>query len=135
MPGRRKTLSLAEVEVYSDGRNIALQGKATQKNTANGGGAYGYGAVFELVNASGTYTETVLYSFGGDATDGTYPVGGLQMDSAGNLYGTTSLDRGPYACGLASCGTVFELVKLPMVIPNACCTNSLAPMEQIRKRG
>jgi putative heme-binding domain-containing protein len=39
LPGRKKTLTLAEVEVYSDGRNIARQGKATQKNTANGGDA------------------------------------------------------------------------------------------------
>jgi putative heme-binding domain-containing protein len=39
LPGRRKTLTLAEVEVYRDGRNIALQGKASQKNTANGGDA------------------------------------------------------------------------------------------------
>src|SRR5205823_12298666 len=39
LPGRRKTLTLAEVEVYSDGRNIARQGKALQKNTANGGDA------------------------------------------------------------------------------------------------
>src|SRR5437588_9912754 len=39
LPGRRKTLTLAEVEVYSDGRNVARQGKASQKNTANGGDA------------------------------------------------------------------------------------------------
>jgi putative heme-binding domain-containing protein len=35
----RKTLTLAEVEVYSDGRNIARQGRASQKNTAHGGDA------------------------------------------------------------------------------------------------
>jgi putative heme-binding domain-containing protein len=34
---RRGTLTLAEVEVYSDGRNVARRGKATQKNTAFGG--------------------------------------------------------------------------------------------------
>ncbi len=34
LPGRRKTLTLAEVEVFSDGRNIAPRGKASQKNTA-----------------------------------------------------------------------------------------------------
>jgi putative heme-binding domain-containing protein len=39
LPGRRKTLTLAEVEVFSDGRNIAPRGKATQKNTSNGGDA------------------------------------------------------------------------------------------------
>src|SRR5262249_41946011 len=39
LPGRRKTLTLAEVEVMSGGRNVALQGKATQKNTTSGGDA------------------------------------------------------------------------------------------------
>jgi putative heme-binding domain-containing protein len=39
LPGNRRTLTLAEVEVYSDGRNIARQGKATQKSTAWGGAA------------------------------------------------------------------------------------------------
>jgi uncharacterized repeat protein (TIGR03803 family) len=79
--------------------------------TASAGGAYGGGVVFELVKSSGTYTETVLYSFGGTTTDGTQPLGGLLIDGAGNLYGTTVTDRGPYACGLSSCGIVFELVK------------------------
>ncbi len=35
----RRTLTLAEVEVSSDGRNVAPAGKATQKNTAYGGSA------------------------------------------------------------------------------------------------
>jgi putative heme-binding domain-containing protein len=39
LPGRQRTLTLAEVEVYSDGRNVALQGKATQSSTAHGGTA------------------------------------------------------------------------------------------------
>jgi putative heme-binding domain-containing protein len=33
----RRTLTLAEVEVYSGGRNVARAGKASQKNTAYGG--------------------------------------------------------------------------------------------------
>ncbi len=39
LPGRQKTLNLAEVEVYSNGRNVARQGRASQKNTAHGGDA------------------------------------------------------------------------------------------------
>jgi putative heme-binding domain-containing protein len=35
----RRTLTLAEVEVISDGRNVAPQGKASQKNTTHGGPA------------------------------------------------------------------------------------------------
>lgn len=37
LPGRQRTLTLAEVEVFSDGKNVARQGKASQKNTAHGG--------------------------------------------------------------------------------------------------
>ncbi len=39
LPGRQKTLTLAEVEVFGGGRNVARQGRATQKNTAHGGDA------------------------------------------------------------------------------------------------
>ncbi len=39
LPGRDKTLTLAEVQVFSDGRNVAAQGKATQSATAHGGTA------------------------------------------------------------------------------------------------
>jgi len=39
LPGKRRTLTLAEVEVYSDGKNVARQGKASQINTDHGGDA------------------------------------------------------------------------------------------------
>ncbi len=39
LPGRQRTLTLAEVEVFSEGRNVARRGKASQKNTAHGGDA------------------------------------------------------------------------------------------------
>jgi putative heme-binding domain-containing protein len=39
LPGKNRTLTLAEVEVYSEGRNIARQGKATQSSTAYGADA------------------------------------------------------------------------------------------------
>ena len=91
--------------------NLLMDSSGNLYGTASAGGANGFGVVFELVNSSGTYAETTLYNFGGSPTDGTDPVGGLLMDATGNLYGTTSEDRGPFACGLSSCGTVFELVK------------------------
>jgi putative heme-binding domain-containing protein len=37
LPGKFRTLTLAEVEVYSDGKNVARQGKASQISTASGG--------------------------------------------------------------------------------------------------
>jgi putative heme-binding domain-containing protein len=39
LPGRRKTLTLAEVQVFADGKNIARNGKARQSSTAYGGNA------------------------------------------------------------------------------------------------
>jgi uncharacterized repeat protein (TIGR03803 family) len=67
----------------------------------------GCGTVFELSPANGSWTETVLYSFA-NGKDGANPLGGLVIDSAGNLYGTTSVGGGSINCQ-GSCGTVFEL--------------------------
>jgi putative heme-binding domain-containing protein len=39
LPGKGRTLTLAEVEVFSGGTNVARQGRANQKNTAHGGDA------------------------------------------------------------------------------------------------
>src|ERR1035437_2552607 len=69
------------------------------------GGAYGQGTVFQLTpSPDGVWTETVLHSFTG-VPDGEQPQGGLAIDAAGNLYGTTSWGGDPSAW----CGTVFEL--------------------------
>lgn len=53
--------------------------------TTFNGGAAGYGAVYKIDSAG---NETVLYSFTGGA-DGSNPYGGVVLDAAGNLYGTT----------------------------------------------
>jgi uncharacterized repeat protein (TIGR03803 family) len=74
--------------------------------TSNGGALKQGGTVFELVNSSGTYTESVLYSFGGGCGTGLSPYAGLVMDLSGNLYGTTT---GGGSNGL---GTVFSLNHL-----------------------
>jgi uncharacterized repeat protein (TIGR03803 family) len=66
-------------------------------------GGIGYGVVFKLSLSGGTWTETVLHTFAGPPTDGSYPTAGLLRDKAGNLYGTTALG------GQNSAGTVFKL--------------------------
>ena len=75
--------------------------------TTRGGGASGYGTVFELQAGSGTITT--LASFNG--TDGAYPRSALIMDSSGNLYGTTSDGGASWGSGNGGLGygTVFEL--------------------------
>jgi uncharacterized repeat protein (TIGR03803 family) len=83
--------------------------------TVNGGGpdcpanGSGCGTVFELSpQGSGSWTETVLYSFcanGGHCLDGAFPLGQLTLDASGNLYGTT--EQG--GTGVYAVGTVFEL--------------------------
>jgi uncharacterized repeat protein (TIGR03803 family) len=56
--------------------------------TAQNGGADNEGTIFKI--ASGSHTITVLASFNG--TNGNEPLGGVVMDSSGNLYGTTGYD-------------------------------------------
>ena len=63
------------------------------------GGSAGYGVVYKLDR---TGHETVLYNFLG-ANDGAMPNAGLLRDSAGNLYGTTSVG------GSANQGVVFKV--------------------------
>ena len=65
----------------------------------------GDGTVFELSPPSqpgGNWTEQVLWSFTA-YPDGEWPYGGLAIDAAGNLYGTTS------NAGAGGVGMVFEL--------------------------
>jgi uncharacterized repeat protein (TIGR03803 family) len=76
--------------------------------TTQMGGAYSYGAVFEVLpKPGGGWTERILHSFNNNDVDGYYPVAGLVFDAAGNLYGTTT------SGGTHDNGTAFELVPKP----------------------
>ena len=67
--------------------------------TQVGGMHHSYGTVFKITPAG---DESVLHAFKGGA-DGEEPDGGLVLDDAGNLFGTTFWGGG------ANCGTVFEI--------------------------
>ena len=78
---------------------LASNGNLYGTTYSGGSNPDGAGAVFEISSAG----ETVLYSFAGGTTDGAGPNGGLVMDSAANLYGTTEYG------GADGDGTVFEI--------------------------
>lgn len=91
--------------------------------TTKGGGSFscsnglgGCGTVFELSpSGSGKWTESILYNFCADSSngaclDGAEPVSQLTIDTAGNLYGTTSTGgTGGTRNDCCWGGTVFEL--------------------------
>ena len=70
--------------------------------TSSFGGANGVGAVYKLAPSGSGWTESILYNFQG-LDDGQNPVGGLILDSAGNLYGAT------FDGGINGGGVVYEL--------------------------
>lgn len=70
--------------------------------TTQFGGPQIGGVVFELTPSPGGWSENILYTFPYGFKGGE-PYAGVVMDSAGNLYGTSS--RG----GLSDVGTVYEL--------------------------
>jgi uncharacterized repeat protein (TIGR03803 family) len=61
------------------------------------------GTVFKLVPGSSGWTQSVLHAFVADGLDGYSPYGGVLLDVAGNIYGTT------YYGGQYSWGVVFEI--------------------------
>jgi len=65
-------------------------------------GVDGCGTIYRLSPSALGWTHTVLYSFQ-NLDDGMLPIAGLVFDSAGNLYGGTSLG------GSGTGGTIFQL--------------------------
>jgi len=87
--------------------SLTLDGKGNLYGTTAGGGAHGYGTVFQLTpKPDGSWEDTILYSFRDPykTNDGGTPSASLTFDGAGNLYGTTTVGGGSYTDG-----TVFEL--------------------------
>jgi uncharacterized repeat protein (TIGR03803 family) len=90
---------------------------------SDGGGAYGYGAIFEIIpGPNGTFTEKVIHSFKG-GNDGMDPYSSpLAIDAKGRLYGATP------SGGAHDSGVVYELTpqsngtwseKIIYAFPNA----------------
>jgi uncharacterized repeat protein (TIGR03803 family) len=83
---------------------LLLDSAGSLYGVASLGGAFNAGAVFKLSQSGGSWTESILFSFGGGSqSSGITPVGNLLFDSAGNLYGVTE------AGGASQLGVAYEL--------------------------
>lgn len=92
--------------------NLIFDSAGNLYGTTADGGTDDVGTVFELTpKPGGIWTEVLLHSFASNGRDGQNPIAGLILDSAGNLYGTTSVG------GIGGGGIVFELS--PPVPPSA----------------
>jgi hypothetical protein len=94
--------------------NLTLDSTGNIYGTTYDGGPLSQGDVFELTKSNGVWNETVLYTFCSlpSCADGAQPHSSLTLDSAGNLYGTTSdggIRNSNCPNGLGGCGLVFEL--------------------------
>ncbi len=93
------------------GDNMAYpEGPLVLDNAGNlygtaGGGTHADGAVYKLtLQSDGRWKSTIIHSFTGGA-NGQSVGGGVVMDKAGNLYGTTTAGGSPNC----ECGLVYKL--------------------------
>jgi uncharacterized repeat protein (TIGR03803 family) len=96
---------------YSPYAGVTLDSHGNLYGTTTEGGncpGYGCGTVFELIPTStGLWHEGILHNFTpGQNSEGGVPYGGVVLDGAGNLYGTTT------GGGAYNGGIVFELSPL-----------------------
>jgi uncharacterized repeat protein (TIGR03803 family) len=99
--GEPDCANLGDNEAYGD---LVFDHAGNIYGTTYNGGANNKGCVYKLTpSGTGGYREEVIHGFGG-ALDGQYPLAGVILDKAGNLYGTTSDFEEDY-------GRVYQLVR------------------------
>lgn len=86
---------------------LAIDQFGSLYGTTGTGGTQKLGTAFKLALSGGTWQETILRNFGPATPDGNSPFGGVILDSAGNVYGTSSAGAG--GCFRSGCGAVWEL--------------------------
>jgi len=97
--------------------------------TTQAGGPGNTGTVFELSPPAvpgNSWTETVLFIFPADQSQGYWPFGKLTFDGIGDLYGTTEYGgtgKSGASCQIEGCGTVFQLK--PPAAPGGAWTASV----------
>jgi uncharacterized repeat protein (TIGR03803 family) len=103
--GKKQVLhyfTLSATDGWAPIGGVSQDAKGNFYGTTQLGGSAGVGTVFKLAPDG---KENILHSFTGclGGPDGCAPVGGVILDHAGNLYGTTS------GGGPENAGTVFKL--------------------------
>lgn len=88
---------------------VVIDADGNLYGTTEFGGKNGGGAVFRL--APGKWTETILLNFDQLAPNnaGSFPLSGLVLTAAGDIYGTTKAGGLSGCDGDFGCGTIFEL--------------------------
>ena len=86
---------------------VSADGVRIMYGATYAGGVEGRGTVYQLkeINSEDKWAVSLVHAFSGP--DGAYPWGGVVLDAAGNLYGTTTEG------GAANLGTIFELTPGP----------------------
>jgi uncharacterized repeat protein (TIGR03803 family) len=80
---------------------VTLDAHGDLYGTTSFGGKYYDGVIYKLTRRKSGWKQSVLHAFRG-RSDGQYPVGGVVVDEAGNLFGTT------FDGGVKGGGTVYE---------------------------
>ena len=89
---------------------LAFDSAGNAYGTTVRGGDSDCGTVFQLKPSGNNWLLNTLYSFT-CLNDGKNPYGGVTLDAAGNLYGTTVAGGSGGFCAGDGCGTVYELIK------------------------
>jgi|HubBroStandDraft_5_1064220.scaffolds.fasta_scaffold04463_4 uncharacterized repeat protein (TIGR03803 family) len=78
--------------------------------TSSQGGINGTGNVFKLTQGSNGWSYFDLFDFSGDFSNGYAPIGGVVLDSSGNIYGTTAGGGNQQGCPDGGCGLIYEII-------------------------
>ena len=89
--------------------DLTIDSQGNLYGTTLDGGSYGEGAVYKLTSSNGGWTYQVLYNFPCCGAVGAFPMSGVTLNAAGNLYGTTSAGGLAGSCGGVGCGVLWEI--------------------------
>jgi uncharacterized repeat protein (TIGR03803 family) len=94
--------SFSGIDGYIPSSGLIVDSSGNLYGTTSSGGDYSQGNVFKLSRSGSEWVLTTLFYFPG-SEEGSYPVGAITFDTAGNLYGTTLYG------GVDNVGIAYEL--------------------------